>query len=82
MDYKAFALHVMLASGCSPFDTISVYSVANKREFYLLKTKTLDDQVGAQKTISLSGLLKLDPIKTQYDGLAEAVHRLMDQDNS
>jgi hypothetical protein len=39
-------------------------------EFYVLDTKVLNDKVPLQKTISLSSLLKLNPIKASYSELA------------
>jgi hypothetical protein len=39
-------------------------------EFYILETKVLNDKVPLQKTITLSSLLKLNPIKASYSELA------------
>lgn len=42
-------------------------------DFYVLPTSVLNEQVPEQKTISLSSLLKLEPIKTDFAGLPAAV---------
>lgn len=42
-------------------------------EFYVLSTKMLNKSVGAQKTISLSRLETLNPIKTNYDELYASI---------
>jgi hypothetical protein len=42
-------------------------------DFYILGANTLDSEVGNQKTIVLSSLLRLGPKKVGYDELAEAV---------
>jgi hypothetical protein len=41
--------------------------------FYVLPTRILDQKIPLQKTLSLSGLLALDPIECDYAGLAGAV---------
>lgn len=46
-------------------------------EFYVLPTKVLDEKRGAQKTIGLPSLLKLQPIKTDYQGLEAAVQQCL-----
>ncbi|WP_195420824.1 ImmA/IrrE family metallo-endopeptidase [Faecalicatena contorta] len=45
-------------------------------EFFLLPTYVLDEQCGEQKSITLSSLLSLSPVKTTYDGLRDAVDNL------
>lgn len=42
-------------------------------EFYVLPTSMLNDNVSSQKTISLSSLLKLNPVKTDFAGLGTVV---------
>jgi len=42
-------------------------------EFYIISTKKLNSTVGNQKTLSLSRLLKLDPIKVNYEGIKESI---------
>jgi len=39
-------------------------------DFYILRTQVLNDKIPAQKTITLSSLLKLNPAKVDYDGIA------------
>lgn len=39
-------------------------------EFYVLDTTVLNDKVPLQKTIALSSLLKLNPVKASYDELS------------
>ena len=41
--------------------------------FYVLPTRVLDERCPTQKTISLAGLLELQPHTTDYSGLAAAV---------
>ena len=41
--------------------------------FYVLSTAVLNEQCPTQKHISLSGLLRLDPVKTDFNGLASAI---------
>lgn len=45
-------------------------------DFYVLPTYVLDDQCGAQKTISFSRLLDLKPIKADYSTVRSAVEAL------
>jgi hypothetical protein len=45
-------------------------------DFYLLETRVLDEELGGQKTLGLRSLLALQPVKTDYQHLAEAVRRL------
>ena len=42
-------------------------------EFYVLRTKVLNERVPMQKTISLSSLRKLGAYKTDYAGLSNAI---------
>ncbi|WP_105172250.1 hypothetical protein [Pseudoalteromonas sp. T1lg24] len=42
-------------------------------EFYVLPTNTLDQSVGAQKTITLNSLEKLNPIKVNYGELHASI---------
>lgn len=42
-------------------------------DFYVLPTSVLNEKVPEQKKISLSSLLKLEPIKTDFSGLPAAV---------
>lgn len=44
-------------------------------EFYVLPTQVLDERCGEQKTIGLNSLLRLAPVKTDYEGLRAAVLR-------
>lgn len=45
-------------------------------DFYVLPTSVLNERVPEQKKISLSSLLKLEPIKTDFSGLPAAVESL------
>lgn len=45
-------------------------------EFYVLPTSVLNNRVPNQKTISLSSLLKLEPIKTDYAGLCTIIESI------
>ena len=45
----------------------------NQWDFYILETKILNEKVQAQKTITLSSLLRLNPIKVQYNKLKEKI---------
>ena len=42
-------------------------------EFYVLPSAVLDERCPIQKQISLSRLLRLEPVETNFDGLASAV---------
>lgn len=44
--------------------------------FYVLLTRQLDRMLGNQRTISLSGLLRLGAVQTDYAGLRHAVYAL------
>lgn len=42
-------------------------------EFYVLATGQINREKGSQKSIGLNGLLKMQPIVTDYEGINEAV---------
>ena len=44
-------------------------------EFYILDTAILNEKVPTQKTITLPSLIRLNPIKVNYDGLKEHINR-------
>ena len=44
-------------------------------EFYVLPTRRLDENCGAQKTIAFGSMLRLGPIKTDFAGLKAAVQQ-------
>ncbi len=45
-------------------------------DFYVLPTSVLDKKIPEQSGISLSSLLKLDPVKTDYDGLGAVIESI------
>jgi len=45
-------------------------------DFYILETKILNEKVKTQKSITLSSLLKLEPIKVKYDRLKIEIEQL------
>ena len=45
-------------------------------DFYVLPTSVLDEKVPDQKGISLSSLLKLEPVKTDYAGLGAVIESI------
>ena len=45
-------------------------------EFYVLSTKTLDEKVGTQKTIALSSLLNLHPVKCEFGDIGTTIDRI------
>ncbi len=45
-------------------------------EFYVLPSSVLNDKIPNQKTISLSYLLKLDPVKTNYAELGPVIESI------
>ena len=45
-------------------------------DFYILETKILNDKVKTQKSITLSSLLKLNPIKIKYDCLKGVIEQI------
>jgi len=48
----------------------------NQWDFYILETKVLNEKVKTQKSITLSSLLKLNPIKIKYDELKKEIIQL------
>ena len=46
-------------------------------EFYLLPTKILNERVSTQKTIRLSSLLKLEPIKCEFEEMKIKIQELI-----
>ena len=56
-------------------DTVNPLNL-NQWDFYLLETTILNEKATTQKTITLSSLLKLNPIKTDYNGLKENIQKL------
>lgn len=46
-------------------------------EFYILPTKVLNEEKPTQKTITLTSLLKLGPVWSDYYGLSEAIDKAM-----
>ena len=45
-------------------------------DFYILETKVLNEKVKTQKTITLSSLLKINPIKIKYDNLKQEIEHI------
>jgi hypothetical protein len=45
-------------------------------DFYILETKILNEKVKTQKSITLSSLLKLNPIKIKYDSLKAEIEQI------
>lgn len=45
-------------------------------DFYILETKVLNEKVTTQKTITLSSLLRLNPIKLNYDRLRVEIEHI------
>lgn len=50
-------------------------------EFLILGTEQINREKGMQKMIGLNGLLKMKPIMRGFDGIDEAVHRLMNKED-
>ena len=50
--------------------------------FYVLPTAVLDERCPTQKHISLLGLLRLEPIKTDFNGLASAISSFKPSSNT
>ena len=48
----------------------------NYWDFYVLPTSVLDQKIPDQKSISLSSLLKLEPVKTDYSGLGAVIESI------
>jgi len=44
-------------------------------EFYILDTAVLNDKVPNQKKITLSSLLRLNPVQVKYDGLESEINK-------
>lgn len=51
-------------------------------EFLILSTEQINSEKGKQKMIGLNGLLKMKPIMTGFEGIKEAVHRVMNKEDS
>lgn len=45
--------------------------------FYFLPTRVLDEKIPTQKIITLSSLLKLDPVKASYEKIEEALSKII-----
>lgn len=45
-------------------------------DFYVLPTSVLNEKVPEQKSIALSSLLKLKPVKTDFEGLGEIIETI------
>lgn len=54
---------------------------AKQWDFYVVATKTLNNKIGNQKTISLSSVEKLGAIKCSYSQLKETIERCMEYKN-
>ena len=50
-------------------------------DFYILETKILNEKVKTQKSITLSSLLKLNPIKIKYDSLKAEIEQIEKRTN-
>lgn len=68
-DLFVFCLYTALTRDKSILDL-------NYWEFYVLPTSVLNTKIPNQKTISLSSLLKLEPIKTDYAGLGAVIESI------
>lgn len=55
-------------------DTVNPLNL-NQWEFYILDTVVLDEKVPKQKTITLSSLLKLNPVKVKYSELKSEISK-------
>jgi hypothetical protein len=45
-------------------------------EFYVLPSKVPDEKLPTQKTISLAGLLRLAPVKTEFGNIGKVIASL------
>ncbi|MBQ6091316.1 MAG: hypothetical protein IJL07_08650 [Lachnospiraceae bacterium] len=68
-DIYAFCVYTALSKD-SPILDLSLW------DFYILPTSVLDLMVPDQKTIGLQSLLKLCPIKADYDTLGQAIESI------
>jgi len=48
-------------------------------DFYILETKTLNEKIPNQKTITLSSLLRLNPLCVKYNKLNEEISKIEDK---
>jgi hypothetical protein len=46
-------------------------------EFFVLPSKVLDEKLPTQKTISLAGVLRLEPMKAEFGGISRVIKQLM-----
>jgi len=59
-------------------DTIDPLNL-NQWDFYILDTDVLNNEVGEQKTIALSSLRHLAPIKSTYQEIKENIKKIGQQ---
>jgi hypothetical protein len=50
-------------------------------EFYVLPSKVLDDKLPTQKTLSLAGLLRLEPMKAEFGNIGKAIASILGKEN-
>ncbi|MBW9234176.1 hypothetical protein JQK62_18275 [Leptospira santarosai] len=50
-------------------------------EFFVIATEQINREKGSQKTIGLNGILKMKPIMTGFDGIKDAVKRVLSNGN-
>lgn len=55
-------------------DTVNPLNL-DQWDFYILDTEILNTKIPKQKTITLSSLLKLEPVKVKYDGLKNEISK-------
>ena len=46
-------------------------------DFYILPTKVLNEKMPIQKTITLPGLMRLEPMWCDYYGMGGAIQKIM-----
>lgn len=68
-DLYVFCLYTALSRDKSILDL-------DNWEFYVLPASVLDAKIPHQKTISLSSLIKLEPVKTDYAGLGTVIESI------
>jgi len=69
-------VYVFCVFNCKEQDVANPLDIA-QWEFHVLSAKKMDSILPKQKTISLSGVLKIDAKKTDYAGLLQAIHEVL-----
>ena len=65
-------IYIFCLLACKDSNVINPMEL-NQWEFYVLPTCVLDERLGDQKSLSLSKLMKLNPMKAEYSNLGDTI---------